>query len=360
MMTAMIVLSLLFCGLFLRADALLSFRPGKIVPSPIEIWGGSTVLPDSAAKARASQMPKVISSSEPQCLPWDQSITPSRDLTYMPLFESTLAKIRSMPGMKEIPLESKFVHHASTVKPARIGNMAFQNEQFRKIRLTYFDAGDAVQVFNACFYPSFGYDLPMLGVDLISLGKGRVLSVVDFQPLHPTAEYAEKYIADLTTIREQYPDLHGTLSGKIYDDTSFFSKNMLFGRFTDESKIPTVVAPALAKYVEHYFDTMKSATPNLDPAAMKIVEQRQAAYDAYSALKDPAVGLFDAYFGKEWSASFVHDYLFSLSDAKVTAKKHALSKAANTQEASKGKQVHKFTINSTTGEVSPIMPRKGQ
>ena len=37
------------------------------------------------------------------------------------------------------------------------------------------------------------------------------------------------------------------------------------------------------------------------------------AYDVYSAEKDPAVGLFDAYFGKAWSDEFVHSFLFGLS-----------------------------------------------
>ena len=90
----------------------------------------------------------------------------------------------------------------------------------------------------------------MLGIDLISLGKGRILSVIDFQPLHPTGEYSAKYISPLTKIRQKYPDLQGTLSGKIYDDTSFFSKNMLFGRFTDESKLTSVVLPAFNEYLE--------------------------------------------------------------------------------------------------------------
>ena len=90
----------------------------------------------------------------------------------------------------------------------------------------------------------------MLGIDLISLGKGRILSVIDFQPLHPTGEYSAKYISPLSKIRQKYPDLQGTLSGKIYDDTSFFSKNMLFGRFTDESKLTSVVKPAFSEYLQ--------------------------------------------------------------------------------------------------------------
>lgn len=378
-MYAAYIASLLLVTAAVNVQGLLSFRPIRVFPSPVEILGGSsaTILPAATKNAvrvkRDTKTAVPVPISEPQSLPWTQSVNPSRDLTYMPALEAALSKIREMSGIKEIPLESKFVYRTSDVKPARIGNMLFQNEQFRKIRLTYFDAGDAVQVFNMCFFPSFEYDLPMLGVDLISLGKGRVLSVVDFQPLHPTDDYAEKYISPLTEIKAKYTDLHGTLSGKIYDDTSFFSKNMLFGRFSDESKILDVVTPAMTEYLQHYLHTMSEAVPNSDPAAMKVVEERQITYDAYSALKDPAVGLFDAYFGKDWSASFVHDYLFSLSDAEVTAQQHALSKAgpgaaANTgsaphsasSSAPSGGVVHKFTINSTTGAVSPAGQATGK
>jgi len=37
------------------------------------------------------------------------------------------------------------------------------------------------------------------------------------------------------------------------------------------------------------------------------------AYDAYSADRDPATGLFTAMFGGEWANDFVHNFLFSLS-----------------------------------------------
>ena len=162
--------------------------------------------------------------------------------------------------------------------------------------------------------PSFEYDVPMLGVDLISLGKQRVLSVIDMQPLHPDEGYSQKYIQTdkISGIKARYPDLQGKLSGKIYDDTSFFSANMLFGRFTDESKLKPVVHPAHSEYLAAYHEMVASATPNHDPEAMKIVRQRQAAYDKYSAEKDPAVGLFDSYFGKDWSDDFVHSFLFGL------------------------------------------------
>lgn len=239
-------------------------------------------------------------------------------------------------GMEQVNLREDFVFRSSTIKPARIGNMEFKNDKFRKVRMTYFDAGDAVQVFNTVWYPNFEYDLPMLGVDLISLGKNRVLTVVDFQPLHPTEEYHQKHNEHLTSIRNRYKDLQGTLSGKIYDDTSFFSKNMLFGRFTDESKVASCVGPAFEEYLDAYLGLMESATPDRSAAAMEVVKTRQSQYDAYSALKDPAVGLFDAYFGKNWSNEYVDDFLFSLS-----GNSHSL----------KAVQAHNVQVNPQTGEV---------
>jgi len=61
-----------------------------------------------------------------------------------------------------------------------------------------------MQVYNTLWYPSYEYDLPLFGVDLISLGKNRVMSVIDFQPLYPTEEYHARYIQQLTaTINTQ-------------------------------------------------------------------------------------------------------------------------------------------------------------
>jgi hypothetical protein len=51
-------------------------------------------------------------------------------------------------------------------------------------------------------------------------------------------------------------------------------------------------------YLHGYVDLMNKAKPDYNHEKMEIVKNRQAAYDQYSALKDPAVGLFDAYFGK--------------------------------------------------------------
>lgn len=268
-------------------------------------------------------------------LPWKQSVQLERELVYMPMLEQQLNLIKKM-GMEEVKVDEKFVYRKSDNKPAVIGNLCFKNDRFRSVRLTYFDAGDSCQVFNSLWYPSYEYDTPLFGVDLISLGKNRVLSVIDFQPLHPTSEYSARYIQPLGAIREKYFDLQGTLSGKFYDDTSFFSKNMLFGRFTDESKLKSVVLPAYSEYLHEYIKLMDKAVPNHDAKAVEVVKNRQVAYDVYSAAKDPAIGLFDAYFGKQWSSSFVSDFLFTLSKTNDLGSTSANSPVHNFQLTNSG------------------------
>lgn len=253
-------------------------------------------------------------------LPWEESVNPSRELTYMPLLKQQLEMMKEL-GFTQIETNEKIALRTSQTKPAKIGNLVFTGGAFRKIRITYFDAGEGVQVFffNTLWYPKYEYDLPMLGIDLISLGLQRVLNVMDFQPLHPTEEYSAKYIDHLKPIRDKYTDLQGKLSGKIYDDTQFFSKQMLFGRFQNEKEIKRQVYPAFSEYINAYVELSNNAAPNSDPHAMQIVQKRQQEYDVYSALKDPAVGLFDAYFGKDWSNAFIHEFLFELSTQPTVA-----------------------------------------
>ena len=67
----------------------------------------------------------------------------------MPMFAHHLEKLKQM-GMVEIPVKEEFECQYSATRPARIASKCFKNEKYRKVRLTYFDAGDAVQVSCTC------------------------------------------------------------------------------------------------------------------------------------------------------------------------------------------------------------------
>jgi hypothetical protein len=77
--------------------------------------------------------------------PWKSSIVPSKELSYMRFFNHQLSILKKL-NYKEISLESHMATKDSAVKPARIGNLCFEGGKFRKIRMTYFDGGENVQV----------------------------------------------------------------------------------------------------------------------------------------------------------------------------------------------------------------------
>ncbi|MEG4808594.1 hypothetical protein QUA82_12840 [Microcoleus sp. F8-D3] len=53
--------------------------------------------------------------------------------------------------------------------PATIGSWCCDCRQLRTIRYTYIDAGESAQLFNGVIYPTHNYDLPLLGIHILSL-----------------------------------------------------------------------------------------------------------------------------------------------------------------------------------------------
>jgi 15,16-dihydrobiliverdin:ferredoxin oxidoreductase len=104
------------------------------------------------------------------------------------------------------------------------------------------------------------------------------------------------------------------MSSKFYDETKFFSQQMLFARFDDEKIVTNDLFPAFKSYMRTHLDMVRTTKPN--PADLKMVLERQKEYDTYSAERDPATGLFTAMYGADWAGDFVHDFLFSMSERK--------------------------------------------
>jgi len=256
-------------------------------------------------------------------MPWKSSIDPKasiedgEDLLYMPFWEWQMDFMEQhLTDLKVVPCQNgdtDFSYNANDKKKARIVNVCASSKEYRKIRMTYYDAGDNTQVFNSVWYPDPESDLPVLGIDLLAFNRKKYLAIVDFQPIHGTEEeHASKYEHLLEPIKEKYESLKGRMSSKFYDETQHFSQQMLFARFDDEEVVSRDLLPAFQSYVETHLDLIKSTPKNADGVS-KVLEA-QKNYDTYSAERDPATGLFAAMYGKDWAEGFVHDFLFSMSD----------------------------------------------
>lgn len=192
---------------------------------------------------------------------------------------------------------------------ATIQSWCYRCRELRKIRYTYIDAGESAQVFNSVIYPSPKYDIPLLGIDLLSFGKKKILIVIDFQPLFRDQDYQAKYVDPMRKMYDKYDDLAQNLGMKFYDANQYFSKYLLFAK-TDAETVESRVFPAFQDYLSSYWQMLEKATPSNDPEDIQRIVKAQKDYDQYSAERDPAHGLFSSYFGAEWANRFLYEFLF--------------------------------------------------
>jgi 15,16-dihydrobiliverdin:ferredoxin oxidoreductase len=151
--------------------------------------------------------------------------------------------------------------------------------------------------------------LPLLGIDLLSFGKKKILIVLDFQPLFRDKAYIEKYIEPMQTIRDKYDDLVQNLEMKFYDANQYFSPYLLFAK-TDSETVKNRLFPAYKDYIDLYWQMLEQAEPLQDSEDIQRIVKAQKDYDQYSADRDPASGLFSSYFGHEWAERFLYEFLF--------------------------------------------------
>lgn len=252
-----------------------------------------------------------------------QSVT-NRDanLLYKPYMDylwNTLTV--AAPGLKCQHLDADFSSQRSNKgqQGAEVQNSLFSSSRLRRIRFTYFDAGNAGQAFNSLLYPDYRFDFPLLGIDLLAFGKGKVLCVVDFQPLSQDSSYLEKYTAGLAPIRKDFTMFCSKMSSRIYNENEFFSKQLIFYRSDKGAADPLLQVPGgsffttYMGYVTSYLDWLHILDPQDDPNFKISVKKRQADYDVYSCERDPAIKMFSSYFGHKWSERLAKHFLFPLA-----------------------------------------------
>jgi len=330
--------------------ASLGLGRGLLSPKPVrrstQARGQAPTSVSTSDAARETTARRPVSPDVHAPPPWARTIATESDapLLYGNFYQWQLELLQSALGAEPLALPDELALQVNEGKQARVGSACFESPLFRKVRMTYFDAGESVQVFNSLWYPRFDIDAPVLGIDLLCFGASKVLAVVDCQPLDGRgAAGADAGTSPFRTIRDKYPSLCGTMSNRYYDANQFFSDAMLFGRFEaprDEAAleaghpIDRELFPAYQEYVRAYVDLVKT-TPR-DPAVAAGVRERQRAYDQYSADRDPAHALFKGYFGAAWADSLMHDLLFDLSCPERTKQAHAEMAQRKTSKGSGG------------------------
>ncbi len=181
---------------------------------------------------------------------------------------------------------------------------------FRRWRVTRLDAGNKLQVLNSVAYPQYNNDMPIMGIDLLWFeSQGKLVSVLDFQPLKQDKIYLERHFLGLRKLRESFPELANQEHMNSFDPNQYFSPWVLFCKGgIEEAQGPLLLA--FKDFLKIYLALQLSSSESpsdIEPEEVKLLHD---SYDNYSLERDPAHGLFSAYFGQEWSDRFAREFLF--------------------------------------------------
>ena len=237
---------------------------------------------------------------------------------YQPFLDEAIAILSDRLDLQPYSIPAGFESKSAVVGKGKheeeilTTSYGYQSPKLRQIRAAHVQGGGALQVLNFVIFPHLNYDLPFFGADLVTLPGGHLIAL-DMQPLfRDDPAYQAKYTQPLLPIFESYQQ-HLPWGGDFPEEASqFFSPAFLWTRPKDTELVETHVFAAFKDYLRIYLDFVEQAEPVTDPETLRNIESSQLSYLHYRAEKDPARGMFNRFYGSEWTEEYIHGFLFDL------------------------------------------------
>lgn len=244
---------------------------------------------------------------------------------YQPFLDEAIAILRDRLDLQPYPIPVGFESKSAMVGKGKheeevlTTSYGYQASKLRQIRAAHVQGGGALQVLNFVIFPHLNYDLPFFGADLVTLPGGHLIAL-DMQPLfRDDPAYQAKYTQPLLPIFESYQQ-HLPWGGDFPEEARpFFSPAFLWTRPKDTELVETQVFAAFKDYLQMYLDFVDRAEPVTDVETLRNIENSQLSYLHYRAEKDPARGMFNRFYGSEWTEEYIHGFLFDLERQRAIA-----------------------------------------
>jgi phycoerythrobilin:ferredoxin oxidoreductase len=237
---------------------------------------------------------------------------------YQPFLDAAIALLHDRLELQPYPIPAGFESKSAIVGKGKhqdevlTTSYGFQSTKLRQIRAAHVQGGGSLQVLNFVIFPQLNYDLPFFGGDLVTLPGGHLIAL-DMQPLfRDDPAYQAKYTQPILPIFEAHKP-HLPWGGDFPEEARpFFSPAFLWTRPQENEVVETHVFNAFKDYLQAYLDFVEQAEPVTDAIALEEIEQAQRRYMQYRAEKDPARGMFNRFYGSEWTEEYIHGFLFDL------------------------------------------------
>jgi phycoerythrobilin:ferredoxin oxidoreductase len=236
---------------------------------------------------------------------------------YQPFLDYAIATLTDRLDLKPYPIPEGFdrkVAETGSKKKAQevvTTSYAYCAPKLRQIRAAHVQGSEALQVLNFVIFPELNYDLPFFGADLVTLPGGHLIAL-DMQPLfRDDPNYQDKYTQPLWKTFQKHQQ-HLSWGGDFPEEARpFFSPAFLWTRPQETEIVETRVFEAFKDYLQAYLDFTEAAEPASE-AELPEIQSAQLRYLRYRAEKDPARGMFQRFYGAEWTEEYIHGFLFDL------------------------------------------------
>jgi phycoerythrobilin:ferredoxin oxidoreductase len=237
---------------------------------------------------------------------------------YQPFLDRAIKILKSRLELQPYPIPEEFGRKSAIVGKGKnqqeivTTSYAFQAPKIRQIRVAHVQGGNSLQVLNFVIFPQLNYDLPFFGADLVTLPGGHLIAL-DMQPLfRDDRAYQAKYSDPILPVFHAHQQ-HLPWGGDFPEEARpFFSPAFLWTRPQETSAVETHVFEAFQDYLKAYLDFVAQAEAIEDLQALAEIQQAQLRYLRYRSEKDPARGMFQRFYGSEWTEEYIHGFLFDL------------------------------------------------
>jgi phycocyanobilin:ferredoxin oxidoreductase len=165
--------------------------------------------------------------------------------------------------------------------------------------------GDGLEIGNVLCMARPSYPVPILGADLVALGRGVGMLAADLSPTAPCGPERDRQLGRLRALRSRAPSLPpgGVLPAWCQ---AWFSPYALYTRVGVEQAPDAIRAYRAFPHV--FVELVREAAP--DPALLPVIEVAQAGYARAHRSDDIGLRLLGKMFGESWAQRYIDQVLF--------------------------------------------------
>jgi phycocyanobilin:ferredoxin oxidoreductase len=215
--------------------------------------------------------------------------------------------------LRPVAIEPALARADGTWKGERVTleTRAYASEMIRYARFARL-VGPGLEIGTILCLPDPLYALPILGADLVALGRATGMIAADLSPTLPPGPEREQQLAPLAARRAASAALPsgGVLPGWC---DAWFSPHALYTRVPPEQV--DEATRAYAVFPDEFMELIRQATPRPDQVAA--ARATQAGYAAAHRIDDKGLKLLAAMFGAAWANRYINMVLFPADTVAV-------------------------------------------